>query len=111
MMYRVFVIMLTTDQISGLGRAAAELFASHGAKIVIGDLDGAKAKDSSRELQQKGTQILCVTGDALNESFPPTLVEKALGHFGRINCLINNAGRYNQYFLRPRGHVQPSFTD
>lgn len=59
---------------------------------MIADVDETKARTAVQELHQNGFQAICVAGDALNEAFPAKAVKAALDAFGKINCLINNAG-------------------
>jgi 3-oxoacyl-[acyl-carrier protein] reductase len=77
----------------GIGRAAANLLAQQGAKIAINDVDEAKARMAVEELTAAGHEAFCLSGDMLNESFPDQLVKAVVARFGKINCLINNAGR------------------
>lgn len=76
----------------GIGRAAAELLASKGAKIAINDLDEKKANLAVKELQAAGHDAFCYCGDVLDVEFPPRLIKAVIERFGRINILINNAG-------------------
>lgn len=77
---------------TGIGRAAASLLASKGAKIVLADVDQTKANEAVAELRGTGYDAVCVVGNALDEAFPAKAVEAALNAFGKVNCLINNAG-------------------
>jgi len=79
----------------GIGRAAAELLASRGAKIAINDLDEKKANVAVKELQAAGYDAFCYCGDVLDVEFPPLLIQAVIERFGRINILINNAGMEN----------------
>lgn len=77
---------------SGIGRATANLLASKGAKIVIADVSEEKAIEAVRELRAAGYEAASVVGDALADGFAEKAVKAALDAFGRVNCLINNAG-------------------
>lgn len=76
----------------GIGRAAAILLGQRGAKIAISDLDKEKAEDVVRDIRQFHGEAESFPGNVLDEDFPPRLVESVLKRWGRINCLINNAG-------------------
>jgi 3-oxoacyl-[acyl-carrier protein] reductase len=76
----------------GIGRAAAELLASRGAKIAINDLDEKRANIAVKKLQAAGHDAFCYCGDILDVEFPPRLIRAVIERFGRINILINNAG-------------------
>ena len=90
---RVYFQFLTKrKKNTGLGRAAAGLLASKGAKIVIADVSQEKATQAVQELQDSGYEATAVVGDALADGFAEKAVKGALDAFGRVNCLINNAG-------------------
>lgn len=76
----------------GIGKATADLLASKGAKIVIADVSQEKASEAVRDLRAKGYEAASVVGDALEPDFAEKAVKGALDAFGRVNCLINNAG-------------------
>ncbi len=73
----------------GIGRAAAKLFAQHGARVAILDLDAAGAKAAAAELGEGHVGIGCDVAD-LNSC--RHAAEQAIGAFGKVDILINNAG-------------------
>lgn len=77
----------------GIGLATAELAGSKGAKIVIGDLDEMKSRNAVTELQKNGYEASYFAGDLLDPSTAPKLVQHALDTFGKVNVLINAAGK------------------
>jgi 3-oxoacyl-[acyl-carrier protein] reductase len=81
----------------GIGRATAEMLARQGAKIAINDLDKIKAKAAVDELTAAGHEAFYLAGDMLDRTFPVKLVEAVLTKFGKINCLINNAGQSSSF--------------
>lgn len=60
---------------------------------MIADVDDKKANEAVEELRVKGYEAVCVVGDAVNEAFPAKAVEAVLNAFGKVNCLVNNAGK------------------
>jgi NAD(P)-dependent dehydrogenase (short-subunit alcohol dehydrogenase family) len=83
-------VALITGAANGLGRVAAELFASEGAKVVIGDLgDGTEAVETIRAAGGHASFIDLDVGD-------DSSVEHAVAHtvstFGGLHVLYNNAG-------------------
>lgn len=76
----------------GIGRSAALLLASKGAKIGVNDMDRAKAQQVVDEIRAMGQQAECYPGDVLDSSFPDRFVAAMLTKWGAINGLINNAG-------------------
>ena len=74
----------------GLGRATATLFAEHGAKVVILDLDAAAAKEAAATL--KGRGHLGAKCDVTKRADCDKAAAKILARYGRIDVLVNNAG-------------------
>ncbi|SFU32323.1 NAD(P)-dependent dehydrogenase, short-chain alcohol dehydrogenase family [Methylobacterium sp. 174MFSha1.1] len=73
----------------GIGRATAKLFAQHGAKVVILDLDAGQAEEAARSLGEGHVGLACnVTDKTACEAAAAEVVSR----FGRIDVLINNAG-------------------
>lgn len=83
---------MITGSGQGIGAAAAKLFASQGAAVVVSDLDGTKAAAVTRSIQQQGGRAITVVGDVTNADFGHKLVHAAVEAFGTIDILINNAG-------------------
>jgi NAD(P)-dependent dehydrogenase (short-subunit alcohol dehydrogenase family) len=73
----------------GIGRATARLFANHGARIAIVDLDAAAAKAAAEELGPGHIGIGCDVADLAKCR---QAAEQAIAAFGKIDILINNAG-------------------
>ena len=83
---------------SGIGKAIALLYASHGANICVVYLDEHEdAKKTQEELQQAGVWSLFLSGDITDEKFCQSVIEQVIAEFGAIDILINNAGvQYEQ---------------
>jgi 3-oxoacyl-[acyl-carrier protein] reductase len=78
--------------LTGIGRAAASLLAQKGARIAISDVDAQVSEEACQELQKAGYEAASFPGDMLDEAFPQKLVDGVIQKWGKINCLINNAG-------------------
>src|SRR5258708_13186975 len=76
----------------GIGRAAAELFASHGANVVLSDIDPTPAEEAVGAILGAGGQALSVPGDVTDRTFPDRIVNAAIEKFGGIDIIGNNAG-------------------
>jgi NAD(P)-dependent dehydrogenase (short-subunit alcohol dehydrogenase family) len=85
-------IALITGGDSGIGRAAAILFAKEGADIAIAYLNEDEDAAQTKALIQKHNRT-CITipGDLSKEQNCRRAVEKTLKKFGRIDILVNNA--------------------
>lgn len=73
----------------GIGFATAKLFAAHGARVAILDIDGEGARSISLEL---GTQHLGLPCDVTNKASCLRAVDGVVNAFGQVDILINNAG-------------------
>jgi NAD(P)-dependent dehydrogenase (short-subunit alcohol dehydrogenase family) len=80
-------VALVTGAASGLGAATARVLASHGARVVCGDIDEEGAKEVAREV---GGRVLYL--DVAEPTSTEATVEEVLASEGRIDILINNAG-------------------
>lgn len=80
---------------TGIGKATAELLAQHGARIVACDLDAGKLDGLSNDLATitPRPQLLTFVGNLMDEGIPERLVKEALCKFGKVDSLINTAGK------------------
>jgi len=85
-------VAVVTGAGSGIGRAAATLFAREGAAVAVVDLVSAAAKETAEQIAGEGGRALAVTADIAD----PAQVGSAFGQvgseFGRVDVLYNNAG-------------------
>jgi NAD(P)-dependent dehydrogenase (short-subunit alcohol dehydrogenase family) len=83
-------VALITGAAAGIGRVAAELFATEGARVVVADIvDGGEAVDAIRAA---GGEATCVTADVADNDSVQAMVGHAVETFGRLDVLYNNAG-------------------
>jgi NAD(P)-dependent dehydrogenase (short-subunit alcohol dehydrogenase family) len=73
----------------GIGLATARLFASHGARVVVLDLDGADAAAAAASLGHGHIGLACDVTDA---KACKTAVQQVLAQTGTVDVLVNNAG-------------------
>ena len=85
-------VVIVTGAARGIGRACAELFAIHGANVVLSDIDSEPTFEAAGHVESLGTQALAVPGDVTDSEFAPNLVKSTLDRFGRIDAIVNNAG-------------------
>ncbi len=85
-------VAILTGSGRGIGAAAAKLFASEGASVVVCDLDAGPAEETANAIKAAGGKALAVPGDMTDPAFPEQLVAKALDAFGGLDVIVNNAG-------------------
>ena len=85
-------MVIITGGTSGIGRALAEEFGSHGSKVLITGRNGDQLEATVLKLREKGIQIEGFAGDVSREEDNREMAKAALNKFGRIDVLINNAG-------------------
>lgn len=76
----------------GIGRAAAELFARHGARVVVSDIDPAPSEETVSAIRAAGGEAISVPGDVTERGLPEVLVSAAIGKLGGLDIIVNNAG-------------------
>lgn len=74
----------------GLGKATAKLFAEHGARVAILDLDAGQAADAARDLPGGGHMGQAC--DVTDRTACAEAVQVVLEMFGTVDVLVNNAG-------------------
>ncbi len=85
-------VALITGAGSGIGRATALLFAQEGATVVAADKIGERAEETARLVTEDGGRAIGVTADVSVAADVTAMVEAAVGSFGRVDVLVNNAG-------------------
>ena len=91
-------VAIITGANSGVGAAAAKLFASEGAKVVICARRAEPLEVVATEIQVAGGDVLCVPTDISDKASVGALVDKALAAYGKIDILVNNAGVLDSSF-------------
>lgn len=85
-------VALITGGDSGIGKATALLFASHGADISIAYLSETEdAIATQKEIEKMGRKCLLIKGDLSKESNCKKAVERTINKFSSLNILVNNA--------------------
>ena len=88
-------IILITGGSSGIGATTALMFAQNGADVAItykSNKDGADL--IVKKIEELGYRALAIQADLINENEAKNVVEKTMAEFGKIDVLVNNAGRY-----------------
>lgn len=77
---------------SGIGRAAAEMFAAEGAAVAVVDLLADAAAETVEKITTVGGRALAVTADVTSADAVSAAVERTVAEFGDLHLLYNNAG-------------------
>ncbi len=77
---------------SGIGRAAAALFAREGAAVAAVDLDAGAAKDAAAEITAAGGTALAVVANVADRLQVAAAFEQIRNEYQRVDVLYNNAG-------------------
>jgi len=85
-------VAIITGAGSGVGRAAALLFAQHGAKVAAADIDRAAVEAVVGEVAAAGGSAIAATCDVTDGASVDALVQAAVKAFGRLDVMYNNAG-------------------
>jgi short-subunit dehydrogenase len=85
-------VVVITGGSSGIGKALAMEFGSNGSKIVITGRNAAELDKAVDELRARGISILGFQSDVSKEEDNKRMAEFAIGSYGTIDVLINNAG-------------------
>jgi NAD(P)-dependent dehydrogenase (short-subunit alcohol dehydrogenase family) len=85
-------VALITGGSSGIGQAAARLFAAEGAKVVIADVNAEGGEKTVSSIRDAGGTAHFVQADVSKAADVEALVAKVVELHGRLDCAYNNAG-------------------
>ena len=80
-------VAIITGAAGGIGRSTVDLLTAHGVRVVAEDIHPAVG-----ELAKAG-EVVTLVGDAVEELTAVRIVQLALESFGRLDVLVNNAGK------------------
>jgi NAD(P)-dependent dehydrogenase (short-subunit alcohol dehydrogenase family) len=84
--------VIITGASSGIGRAAAKLFASEGANIVLGARRRLELDELVAEINGPEGPAVALAGDVQDDGYAASLVDRAISQFGGLDAAFNNAG-------------------
>lgn len=85
-------VAVITGAGSGIGRATAEALARRGVSVLIADINEEGARSAAADIEAAGGIASAVRCDVADDTAFETLKNEALGRFGRIDIVMNNAG-------------------
>ncbi len=85
-------VALITGAGRGIGEVTAYKFAREGARVVVADIDIESAEKVAEQVRELGQEALALTADVTKTESVNKMMDKIIDHFGKLDCLINNAG-------------------
>ncbi len=85
-------VALVTGAGSGIGRAAALLFAREGGRVAVVDLREDAAKDTAEAIERAGGQALALRADVSRGADNESAVAATVARWGRLDVFYANAG-------------------
>jgi NAD(P)-dependent dehydrogenase (short-subunit alcohol dehydrogenase family) len=89
---KIAPVVLITGALTGIGRAAAEIFAREGAHVVVSGRKDKEGQELAAELQALGAEAIFVRTDVRKDEEVRDLVDQTVKRFGRLDIAVNNAG-------------------
>ncbi|MFE4667551.1 3-oxoacyl-ACP reductase FabG [Streptomyces sp. NPDC056716] len=97
---------IVTGAGQGIGLAIARVFAEHGARLVVADVDGDSAGAAVESLRAGGADACPVRCDVTLQDDVEALITGAVEHYGAVDVLVNNAGITRDATLRTMDEEQ-----
>lgn len=85
-------VSVVTDGGSGIGQATALLYAAHGAKVIVSDINEQAANNVVSQIKQTGGDAISLKADVSKTEDCGQLINKTIEAFGRVDIAFNNAG-------------------
>lgn len=84
-------VVVITGSSRGIGRAAAELMASRGYRVVVSSRSAESCEPVAEAIRTRGGEAHAITCHIGHEEQLEKLVQTALAHFGRLDAVVMNA--------------------
>ncbi|UVW35865.1 SDR family oxidoreductase [SAR92 clade bacterium H455] len=85
-------VVIITGAGGGLGAAHARVLASHGAKVVINDINQGAAQQVVQEIVSSGGEAVYNSANITDFADSKRSVDQAISEFGALHAVVNNAG-------------------
>lgn len=98
-------VAIVTGGASGIGEATSRLFAAHGAKVIVADIQDSAGSAVAESINKAGGTATYARLDVSKEPEWQKVVASTVGRHGRLDILVNNAGMSG-----PRGRAHTADT-
>ena len=85
-------VAIITGAGRGIGYATAMKFGKEGATVIACDINADQAQQAARDVAEAGGEAMGIQIDVRDPDSLGTMVEQVVARYGRIDCLVNNAG-------------------
>lgn len=85
-------VVVVTGATSGIGEVTAILFAQEGAKVVLVGRNTEKGNALEKQISAQNGDAFFIACDVSDETQVKEMIQKAVGKYGKIDILFNNAG-------------------
>ena len=85
-------VAIITGGASGIGKATAILFAAHGAKIVVADIDEHGGNRTVTDIHDAGNAAIYVQTDVTISANTERMVTETVSRYGKLDILLSSAG-------------------
>jgi len=85
-------VALVTGGGRGIGLSVVQRLAAEGARLVVNDLDTEPAEAAVKAVNGAGGEAIAYPGSVTEKNFAADFIDAALGRFGDIHIVVNNAG-------------------
>jgi NAD(P)-dependent dehydrogenase (short-subunit alcohol dehydrogenase family) len=93
-------VAVVTGGGGGIGRAISELFARHGARVVVAEIDADRAAGTVEAIRSRGGDAVAQVVDVRERNHVTELAKSTFTEYGRIDVVVNNVGHYLYRGLR-----------
>lgn len=85
-------VAIVTGGSKGIGLGCAKVFGKHGCRVAIGSRDETLGRQAEADLRSLGVEATYIQCDVTREEDMIGLIEKTVGKYGHLDCMLNNAG-------------------
>jgi len=85
-------VAVVTGGGSGIGQATALLYAQHGAKVVVSDINETGGNETVKMIKLAGGEAIFIEADVSNARQCEILTNEIIRHYDRLDIAFNNAG-------------------